>query len=415
MSHPFSIIEHMFVGVVERVVGEVKGMSPAGAPRGVLVDGIAALGRMRAAVEAVEAQFVAAIDSLGDKGLDAAAVLKYSTRCSAGETGRRVRRAKAIGSMPNVAAGLAAAAIPIETVDALARAADAISPEAVDSDLSLLSKAGSRPADLAARDIRQWVRHHRTAKDADNQLSEQRKCRRAAWFEGDDGMFVVHSVFDPVTGAAVRAQLDAETDRLWRSDGGRDGSPNDLRSSAQRRCDAVARVLGATSPHEADIVDVAGPAGRIGATVIVVADVGVIDGNVPDGRCEILGTGPVPASVLSRLSPDTTWHGALFEGPGRPLWLGRGRRLASPHQRLIAAVRDRGCVNCAAQVGRCQTHHVREWSGGGSTDVENLVLLCQRCHTMVHEGHIRLRQRSDGVWEAVQPSPPVLPGIQASG
>jgi len=207
------------------------------------------------------------------------------------------------GSTPNVAAGLAAAAIPIETVDALARAADAISPEAVDSDLSLLSKAGSRPADLAARDIRQWVRHHRTAKDADNQLSEQRKCRRAAWFEGDDGMFVVHSVFDPVTGAAVRAQLDAETDRLWRSDGGRDGSPNDLRSSAQRRCDAVARVPGATSPHEADIVDVAGPAGRIGATVIVVADVGVIDGNVPDGRCEILGTGPgARVGVVSALT-----------------------------------------------------------------------------------------------------------------
>ncbi len=373
-------------------------MSPVGAPRGVLVDGIVVLGRMRAAIDAVEARFVAAIDSLDDQGVDAAAVLRSTTRCSGREASRRVRRAEAIAAMPNIAAGFASAAIPVETVDALARAAAVVSPDAVDSDRSLLAMAGSRPADLAARDIRDWIRRHRSADDADEQLSEQRNARRAAWFVGDDGMFVLHSVFDPVTGAAVRAQLDAETDRLWRSDGGRDGSPDDVRSPAQRRCDAVARVLGLASPHEADLAHVSRSGGRVGATVIVVADIGVIDGTDPDGRCEIIDTGPVPASVLSHLPPETTWHGALFNGPGRPLWLGRGRRLANRHQRLMAAVRDRGCVNCAAPAGRCQTHHVREWVGGGSTDVDNLVLLCQRCHTMLHDGHIRLRQQHDGAW-----------------
>ena len=48
----------------------------------------------------------------------------------------------------------------------------------------------------------------------------------------------------------------------------------------------------------------------------VATDLGVIDGSRPDGSCEILGTGPVPPSVLDNLSPDAFVCGVIFGGKG---------------------------------------------------------------------------------------------------
>ena len=77
---------------------------------------------------------------------------------------------------------------------------------------------------------------------------------------------------------------------------------------------------------------------------MVVADLGLLDGTRPDGSCEILGSGPVPPSLLADLSPDANIYGMIFGGAGRVLWLGRSRRLGNDAQRLAVAVRDGGCV-----------------------------------------------------------------------
>jgi len=400
----------MFAEVVDRISGQVNGLSTEGVPRGGLVDGLAALGRLRGVLDAAEARFILAVGALDDKGADAATVLRAATRCSGREADRSVRRAVSLVRMPNVSAGLGSGAIPTETADALGRAAEVVSVEMVDSDTKLLDLVASRPADLAAREIRDWVRRHQQSDTVEKRLHQQRKARHASWFQGDDGMLVLHAVFDPVTGAGVSARLDARTDELWRSDGGRGGKPDDVRSSAQRRCDAVAWILGTPGPHQDDS-DATGASNRrsaarpvrgglVGTNVVVVADIGVISGADPDGRCELIDTGPVPASILATLGSDATWFGALFDGPGRPLWLGRGRRLASPEQKLILSIRDRGCINCGASTRRCHVHHTMDWQSGGTTDIERLALLCPRCHTLFHEGHIRLHRQPDGIWVA---------------
>ncbi|MXX44389.1 MAG: HNH endonuclease, partial [Acidimicrobiales bacterium] len=105
------------------------------------------------------------------------------------------------------------------------------------------------------------------------------------------------------------------------------------------------------------------------------------------------GAGPVPESILNDLSPDTRITGALFAGPGQPLWLGRGRRLASAAQQLAVAIRDRGCVLCGAAMHRCRYHHVDEWDADhGTTDVPNLAALCNDCHNTLHKRGQRLRR-----------------------
>ncbi len=125
--------------------------------------------------------------------------------------------------------------------------------------------------------------------------------------------------------------------------------------------------------------------------LVIIADIGVIDGTKPDGLCEVLGAGPVQRSILDHLSPDTRISGALFAGPARLLRLGRNRRHATAAQQLAIAIRDRGCVLCRAPMHRCKYHHIDEWNAdNGATDNDNLAALCVKCHDDLHKNNQRL-------------------------
>ena len=203
-------------------------------------------------------------------------------------------------------------------------------------------------------------------------------------------MVGLYAEFDEITGARIRKRLDREVDLLWRHDGGREGSPNDVRTPAQRRADAVARMFGIRRIDDPEIENGGGP-----DQLMIVADIGVIDGTDPDGTVEIIDVGRVPRSVLETLSPDTIVRGALFDGPGTPLWLGRKRRLASLDQRLMLAIRDGGCRYCDAPTWRCEAHHIHDFNGPerGRTDIDAMELVCPADHTGVHH-HPKLMPRT---------------------
>jgi hypothetical protein len=71
-------------------------------------------------------------------------------------------------------------------------------------------------------------------------------------------------------------------------------------------------------------------------------------------------------------------------------------------------VRDRHCAfpDCRVSVQRCHAHHVAEWvAHHGTTDLDNLVLLCSRHHHVVHEAGWTITPTPDfdpgsrGYWE----------------
>ena len=141
-----------------------------------------------------------------------------------------------------------------------------------------------------------------------------------------------------------------------------------------------------------------GPRGsrRLPPGRIIAVTVGVVEGTDPDGSCEIIGVGPVPPSVLDRISPDDRLVGAIFGRNGQPLWLGRMERLANIDQYVAVALRDRGCVLCRAPMHRCKIHHVDEFCADqGVTDIENLVALCHGCHLWVHRTNRRVVRQVD--------------------
>ena len=55
--------------------------------------------------------------------------------------------------------------------------------------------------------------------------------------------------------------------------------------------------------------------------------------------------------------------------------------------------RDKGCVFPGCHHTRfVDAHHIQHWSAGGETSLDNLLLLCERHHWLVHEGGFRIER-----------------------
>ena len=62
--------------------------------------------------------------------------------------------------------------------------------------------------------------------------------------------------------------------------------------------------------------------------------------------------------------------------------------LATRAQRRALRAMYRSCAHpsCTVPFDSCRIHHVIYWEGGGSSDLDNLLPLCERHHHLVHEG-----------------------------
>jgi hypothetical protein len=108
----------------------------------------------------------------------------------------------------------------------------------------------------------------------------------------------------------------------------------------------------------------------------------------------------LPIRTALRMAAHAHHYLAVFDhGDGRPLYLGRSRRIASADQRLVLHARDVGCTfpGCGKPGYLCQTHHRTEWAAGGGTDADALTFVC--------EPHHRLAGLAGTDWQA-RPAPP---------
>ncbi|MFE3292415.1 DUF222 domain-containing protein [Rhodococcus sp. NPDC059234] len=98
--------------------------------------------------------------------------------------------------------------------------------------------------------------------------------------------------------------------------------------------------------------------------------------------------GVVPVRDALRMAEHAHPVLVVFDHSGRPLHLGRSKRLASPDQRLALVAASRGCTRpgCDAPATLTAVHHVTDWKDGGRTDITNEDLACDRCHALVHDG-----------------------------
>ena len=99
------------------------------------------------------------------------------------------------------------------------------------------------------------------------------------------------------------------------------------------------------------------------------------------------GAGPISAETAERLTCDA--RRLLIKAQGRDLVHSRVGRCASYAQHRALHKRSGHCQypGCTA-TRELQAHHVIADEHGGATELANLILLCSRHHTLLHDHHI---------------------------
>jgi Domain of unknown function (DUF222)/HNH endonuclease len=164
-------------------------------------------------------------------------------------------------------------------------------------------------------------------------------------------------------------------------------------SAINRRAEDVPRDGDAADPSGARVADalVELASGGPESTTVVVhaaADV-LIREERDDGPwlAETEGGARLASESVRRLACDSRieW---ILEAPGRAVGIGRrGRQVPEAIHRVLRhrdrmACRFPGC----ARKRWLHAHHLVHWAEGGATNLDNLVLLCQAHHRLIHEG-----------------------------
>jgi hypothetical protein len=82
---------------------------------------------------------------------------------------------------------------------------------------------------------------------------------------------------------------------------------------------------------------------------------------------------------------------------GKPIGVGDIMPTIPARLRTALIARDGGCrfPGCSATVAWCDAHHIVPRSAGGDASVDNLQLLCRRCHRRVHRYRWKITLRPD--------------------
>jgi hypothetical protein len=102
------------------------------------------------------------------------------------------------------------------------------------------------------------------------------------------------------------------------------------------------------------------------------------------------GGSTLPLRDLLRMAADAIHYLAVFDDhTGRPLYLGRQKRIATFDQRIICYARDRGCThpNCLEPGYHSEVHHAIPWAQGGPTDADSLFFAHGAHHDLIDKGY----------------------------
>ena len=100
----------------------------------------------------------------------------------------------------------------------------------------------------------------------------------------------------------------------------------------------------------------------------------------------------------------------LHDRDGTVLDLGRRRR--RPNAALRRAARERDTCRCrfpGCESRRIDLHHIRYWSHGGRTSLENLISLCRYHHMLVHDRGYLIAAQPGGAFTFFRPDGTGIP------
>src|SRR5436190_10716327 len=264
-----------------------------------------------------------------DGHLSAVSWLAGVHRMGWGVAREQVKTARALEEMPKTREALEEGEISSSAARVLVRAREA-EPEAfAASETELVEAARTHPISDLQKVYAFWRQRAERERfvDPEERLRERRFLHASRTFLG---MVRIDGDLDPETGesllTALRAVLDSDA---------RSRTEEDTRSPAQRRADALGEVCRQWLDR-ADRPNVAGERPHMTLTVSADALFGGADG-------EFDRTGPIAASVASRVACDASVMRVVISGRSEPLDVGRRTPVVAPSMRRAVIVRDGHC------------------------------------------------------------------------
>jgi hypothetical protein len=269
-----------------------------------------------------------------------------------GESARTVREkvetARALESLPEIAAAAYEGALSAEQLSAVTKFADR------DSDAEWARRAPNvAPGELA-----------RLARNASKPSTEDSRQRHEArslrmWWSPDKGMLHLHGQFPDVMGAQVEATITKLTEQMKPAKGQAWDSFEHRAADALFALCELPEVQNEESP--------------------TVAPRPVLQILVPqEGPAEIAGI-PIADSLLEQLRTNASIEPVLVDDDGVPLAVGRRSPALSPKIMRAVLLRDGGRCRCCGRRGN-HVHHLRPLSLGGSDEPSNLATVANTCH-----------------------------------
>jgi 5-methylcytosine-specific restriction endonuclease McrA len=131
-------------------------------------------------------------------------------------------------------------------------------------------------------------------------------------------------------------------------------------------------------------------------------------------RCHVEDGPAISVTTAHMLGCTAALSWMLHHRDGTILDLGRRRRRPTSAQRRAARERDHGrCRYPGCESRHTDLHHIQHWANGGPTSLDNLINLCKRHHTLVHERGYLIAAHPGGTFTFYQPDGTPLPSSPA--
>lgn len=125
------------------------------------------------------------------------------------------------------------------------------------------------------------------------------------------------------------------------------------------------------------------------------------------------GRSALPIESVKRLCCDS--HAVVINenDEGQPLSVGRKTRIIPTAIQRALRARDNNVCSFPGCGNRrfLHSHHVEHWSNGGETSLDNLMLLCTKHHTLVHEGGFSISKDFLDNWAFFRPDGIAVPEV----
>lgn len=354
----------------------------------------------RHAIDVLELDFSEASGAFvrtGEDGLDGSVShidwIRHECKMSMSAAADRVNVGEQLAKLPASAQAVADGEIGFAHFSVIARTASALAGSktaAAFDEHQLLDPARA----MSVGRLWHHARHVRHAADPEGVATDEAFAGDRRWLRlsaAEDGSVLLAGQLDSVGGAALRTALEP----LARPSG-----KDDDRCQEQRFGDALVEL----ALHTLDsglLPDRASQRPHLQVTTSLETLRGLVGS--PAGEMEF--SLPICSKTVQRLACDSTITRVVLGSDSLVIDVGRAKRVVAGSTRRALNTRDGHCQwpKCDRPPSWSAAHHVVHWTRGGSTNLDNLILLCHRHHWLAHEGGWQLVRTDEGRLLTVPP------------